>query len=822
MDNTNLYNFSFVDRVDSANKLSHILKDTSILPIIVGKHGVGKTYFIDNFFKKHINSKCIRITFDAEIAEHNGIGEFLGALDKINKTSFLKFFDLHYMSLVRLVGNYIIKNQFNDVSSLYNILQNTITLKTKDGSERSVAEVLYEYLLEHCSKEEIIIVFDNFHLCDTHSLFKLIPLIKKSLENKCNFRFIISLTLLENNTVKNILEEKIPREEIEILEFDSYLLFYEILIDILDISDIDKELVSKIYNYCEGNPQQLLNFMHKLDAAKALKYSDRDKKAKIIHKEAEKILSDDSTYIPLAELTIQQHFIIYVIIEFSVLVPFDLIGDIVNYVMSKTFFSSQWSEKSFLPEMFDLQRKGIIKLESKNSIRYVKMEHDLKLNFYKKEMENTQFFESINLYLFEYVSNNKNNRFLSENIDLLLAFHSYKGNITNWQTLNFDYGKKLYDKKDYINAAKVFARLTSFLDLFSASEILIFIESFYNSGNYTAALNNIKKMNECELAGENLYSFLCLKAKIYKFCLHQDEAERTVDQLLCLRNTQDDKLLNILSIEERVFANSSYNRQRSFNAYQKIKEEFKDNVKVKSIYGSFLKTSVEFYRGQLAQEDLNEAIRIAEQNNDLYELGAVYTNKGFDFFWQGKIDEALNIFQEAYNILIKVAEYEVSYPLNNMANCYIIMGDYERAIHHLKTALYWNKSDYVKITLKILLSYCSALTGECYNTDKDENFNYILNNLDSPKFADISIKIKANYLVGCIYEINGLNMYAKAYKDKAFKIAQNHDPQYLPYIWMTNYKKEIDTDIKKRLPNHKFKGFYSHSFDPWLVTLSHD
>lgn len=822
MDNTNLYNFSFVDRVDSSKKLSSILNKTSILPIIVGKHGVGKTYFLDNFLKKHINSKYIRITFDAEITEHNGLGEFLSALDKINKISFLKFFNLYYMSFVRLAGNNIIKNQFDDTSSLYNILQNTITLKTNDGNEKSVAEVLFEYLLTHYSKEEIIIVFDNFHLCDTHSLNNLIPLIKKSLEKKSNFRFIISLTLLENNIVKNRLEEEIPREEIEILEFDSYLLFYEILIDILDISDLDKGLVSKIYNYCEGNPQQLLNFMHKLDAAKALKYSDRDKKAKIIHKEAEKLLSEESTFIPLAKLSIQQHFIIYVIIEFSVLVPFDLIGDIVNYVMSKTFFASQWSEKTFIPEMLDLQNKGIIKLESKNSVRFVKMEHDLKLSFYKKEIENTNFFEFINLYLFEYVSNNKNNSLLSEDIDFLLAFHSYKGNITNWQTINFDYGKKLYDKKDYINAAKVFTRLTNFLDLFSASEILIFIESFYNSGNYTAALNNIKEINECELKDDNLYSFLCLKAKIYKFCLYQEEAERTVDQLLCLSNTQDEKMLNILSIEERVFANSSYNRQRAFNAYQKIKKEFKGNVKVESIYGSCLKTSVEFYRGQLAQDDLNEAIRIAKQNNDLYELGAVFTNKGFDFFWQGKIDEALSIFQDAYNILIKVAEYEVSYPLNNMANCYIILGDYESAIHHLKTALYWNKSYYVKITLKILLSYCLALTDECYNTDEDENFNYIIKNLDSPEFADISIKIKANYLVGCIYEIKGQNLYAKTYKEKAFKAAQNHAPQYLPYIWMTDYKKEIDTDIRKRLPNHKFKGFYSHSFDPWLVTLSHD
>lgn len=821
MNNTNLYDFPFVDRTESSKKLKYLLKKTSKLPLIVGKHGVGKTFFLENFFKKQPELKCIHITLDTEVREHNVIEELLVALDKTKKTSFLNFFNVNYTTVFRIIGKHVAED-FDNLPLLCKILENAITVRTKDGDEKSVAEVLFDYLLDLYSQEKILIVFDNFHLCDKTSLNKLIPLIKKSYEKGCNFRFIISITLTEDQTVKYMLEKSIPREEIEILEFNDFMFFYEILFDIFDISDKDKDLVSKIYEYCGGNPQQLLNLIHKLDAVKAIRYSDKHKRADINYEETKKLLCDDTTYIPLAEFTIQQHFIIYVIIEFGVLVPTNLLIDIVKYVMSKTAFALQIDENRFFPEVLDLHNKGIFTSETKNNINYVKMEHDLKLNYYKKEIEGLPFFDSINLYLFEYLSQNRDNIILLDNIDFLLTFHSYKGNVTNWQTLNFNYGKDLYDHKDYINAAKIFSRLTDFLNIFTVSEKLIFIESFYNSGEYVSACNIIKEIKENEFEKENLYSFLYLKAKVYKFCLYQEEAEKTINQILQLENLSEEKYLNALSLEERVFANSSSNRERAFEAYEKIKKEFNGNVKVESIYGSCLKTSVEFYRGKIAQNDLNTSIKIAEKYNDQYELGAIYTNKGFDLFWQGEIEEALNIFKNAYDILINVAEYEVSYPLNNIANCYIVMGDYENAIHNLKAALFWNKSDYVKITLRTLLAYCFAVTNESFNVDADDNFNFVLNNLNSPEFSDISVKIKVNYLIGCIYEITGNSIFADKYKEKAYKFAANHNPKYLPYIWMPEYNEEIALDIKKRLPIHKFNEFYKHPFDPWLVTLSHD
>ena len=632
MDNTNLYKFSFVDREESSKKLAYLLRNTSKLPLIVGKHGVGKTYFIDNFFKKNPNLKCICITFDAEVKEQNGIAKFLTTLEKDRPLSFFDYFSINYKAIFRIAGNQIVKKACDDFSVLCNVLKNAVSVKDKNGSEKSIAEVLIDYFLHTCIQEENIIVFDNFHLCDKSSLEIIIPIIKKSLEKNSHFQFVISLTLEENNIVKYALEESIPREEIEILEFNNFMYFYEILFDILDISDQDKELISKIYEYCNGNPQQLLNFIHKLDSGKALVYSDKHKRAEINHEKAKLLLCDNSVYMPFRNFSYQQKFILFVIIEFGILVPLDLLNEIVKYVMQKTFFCSQYSEETFFTEALDLLDKGIIKFIQKDNNQFVKMEHDLKLINYKKELKTIPLFETFYLYLYEYVSQNQT-LFLKDDINYLITFHGYKGNVTNWQISNYNYGKELFDKKDFINAAKIFARLKDSLNMFSFSEKLVITETFYNNGNYIDAKDIIEKIQEIEIDKSNSYSYLYLKAKVYKFCLKQKEAEKAIEQLLQLKDLSREEYIKILSLEERIFSNSSNNRQRAFEAYEKIKRFFYHDVKFEAIYGSCLKTSIEFYRGKLAQDDLQVSYEIAKKYGDKYELGAIFTTKEFVLLW---------------------------------------------------------------------------------------------------------------------------------------------------------------------------------------------
>ena len=131
------------------------------------------------------------------------------------------------------------------------------------------------------------------------------------------------------------------------------------------------------------------------------------------------------------------------------------------------------------------------------------MEHDLKLNYYKEEIKRNPFFAMVNHSFYKYVTNNKNN-FSESKFDFLVAIHSYKGEITNWQTYNYEYGKKLFDEKDFANAAIIFLRLKNCLDMFSVRELLVFIEAFYNSGKYHDANDIIDMLPEDDLE-EDMY-----------------------------------------------------------------------------------------------------------------------------------------------------------------------------------------------------------------------------------------------------------------------------------------------------------------------------
>ena len=408
MNNTDLYNFKFVDREDSYKTLEYIIDSTSRLPLIIGKHGVGKTYFIEYFIKKRTDLEFIKIEFKAEEKEQDALKKLLIALEEKSSLNFFDYFNINYKYIFRMIGNSVIEKISTNFSILYDILKNSITVKTNNGYEKSIAEILYDYLIQIAlGKEKIVIVHDNFHLCDKSSLDTLVPFIKKCLVNHCNFSFIISITSGENEFVKNRLEESIPREKIEILEFDNYLYFYEILFDILDIGDNDRAIVNKIHDFCGGNPEQLRSLLHKFEDTNALLYSEKSTRAKIDYNIANKILDENSVYIPISKLTFQQKFILYIIIEFGVLVPFDLINDMAGYVISKTPFITQYNKNLLIADLLDLLDKGIIVLCDLNNLKYIKMEHDLKFDYYKKALKYYPFFDSVSLHLFEYLSENK-------------------------------------------------------------------------------------------------------------------------------------------------------------------------------------------------------------------------------------------------------------------------------------------------------------------------------------------------------------------------------------------------------------------------------
>lgn len=206
-------------------------------------------------------------------------------------------------------------------------------------------------------------------------------------------------------------------------------------------------------------------------------------------------------------------------------------------------------------------------------------------------------------------------------------------------------------------------------------------------------------------------------------------------------------------------------------------------------------------------------------------LAETLTNKGFDLFWQGKIDDAEIEFNKSIVLLESLRIHEISYTLNNLANCFMMKGDYENAINTLKKALYFNESKYVDITVKNNLMICYAIIDDSlYEKYFFELEKYLEQNKDAE--LDISILLKVKYSLGFVQDYysnqnTALNNNGN-YTDEAISIANAYEQNTLPYLWFKDWKDEIDEDIERRLVGNYYNDFKNYRFEPWLLTITHD
>ena len=105
-------------------------------------------------------------------------------------------------------------------------------------------------------KEKLLIIFDDFSLCDEKSTDFIIEIILQLIDDD-NIKFIISTTPEELERRQNIqimLMEKLPLTPLSVEDFKDEVFFYEILYNIFDLENVDKALVTELFIKCEGNP----------------------------------------------------------------------------------------------------------------------------------------------------------------------------------------------------------------------------------------------------------------------------------------------------------------------------------------------------------------------------------------------------------------------------------------------------------------------------------------------------------------------------------------------------------------------------------------
>ncbi len=818
------FSFRFVDRDAETNALKAALSDTSCIPILYGVHGAGKTRFVKEFCETEYTDNYIYIELMEEQSSLGSIDRILTQIQNDVHKDFMEYLKTTLKTIVKVLGKQTI--DIHGIKTGVDFTSFAEIINPESRYEIGDKEVNASYLLNKYLKslQRKLIIIDNFHLCDQNAFTILLDVFKELIVSSDDggCRIVLSITETENNRAYRKLKEEINIHSIRLNEFDQCNLFFMILRGLFDIDEYDRPLIEDIFSYCGGNPRRLKEFLHILEEKGIMYLMDSSEKAQIKKEEVQIVLKDRFEYTAFILFPPMERCIISAITCFGEVLSGDNLQALSEYLYKCINRSKEPSNSEYIESLMALERLGIISPITKNNIVFWSMDHDLVFEFYKDEAEKNPFFHGIHGYMAEFTSQNQESlhkQGINElTLNAIYARHAHEGRCTNWESSVYNIGIRYLSTGNYVLAAKYFEKLddSNYPTFFNNEKYLTIAECMYFACEYQESEKYLKKLGA---EGANSFRYWHLKTKLDKVFLRQSEAESSVVKLLDFTNCGSDNYILALSMAERVFLNSPNKRKDAITYHNKILE-YESDSSLEHIVGRCLKTSIEYFRGEKAQKALEKAAVIAKKHGDCYDLGAIHTNRGFDFFWQGKITEAKDEFIKARDILREVCPAEMSYPLNNLANCHMIEGHFLSAMETFNLALLWNHSEYVSITTKALLLLCQAINGEDMARMKTEISK--MEAIADDSSSDISIRIKVNYILSRIHIICEDSIQAKALKDKAFAIAHEHDQLYLPYIWIPNYSDDIDKDMRTRVPPEKYPQMYKFEIDPWLVTLSHE
>lgn len=831
MTNVDLFDFTFVDRIEQKQKVTDTLNRKILKNIIwiYGQHGVGKSYFVNHVVKKVSKEFLVNIELKAEDQSINCMKHLLEEIDFVTKKSFVSFFQKNYKVISKLIQGVICSVVENttkiDINSLYeSVLDSGKIFIDNANQQQGSLKLITRYIDSILSTQNLLIVIDDFSLCDSRSFHLIMSLLQYySISQKENICFILCTSHDEEyNNVEYQLQEKVILEPVELKPFDDCKYFRDILITKFNLATTTPHTLKQIFEFCKGYPERLKTFIHMVYSKGGIIFSEQSDHADFNNKIVEDVIYTNCNEYIVKEMPYIQQLILLIIVEFQKILSLEMVIDLVNYLKIKNkFIITNFLNQDIIYAILDLKKDGILTIYHNNDNYFIKLEHDLKYYNFRMQFSKDPMMPKINGLFFEYIIENKDlflkQGFSEINIAELLAWHSYYGKVTNWIQYNLDFGYMQYQTENYESASEIFDRLSEYWHIFDNKQKLIIGNCFFHTGKYFSAKNILESVTQIEK--DQAYEFYLLLTQIDNLLFNKETAIKTIDNKLLLHCENDYQKLVALNLKQRILSNVRDKRHDAKKIFDEIKENVSSDIQNTAVYGRFLMGTIEFYRGSVAEEDLKQAEKIALNTNNQYLLATLYTNKGFHEFWQGNIGLAKQNFQESQNRLTSIRMHETSYPLNNLSVCYMMEGKVEEAINCLQMGLLLNRSKYVEITLKTLLMSCYAIQKKdsCFLLMKE-----LIDILNDTQITDISISLKIMYSVGFLYKCYGDIGQYDEYKEKAIDIALKYPPNALPFIWFKNYDTDIENYIYKNIDAEKYKFFHDFRFEPWLVTLNHD
>ena len=683
--------------------------------------------------------------------------------------------------------------------------------------------------IDKLTDKGMVFVIKNFSQCDESSM----AIISKVIISSVNSKFIISIDKSDFNNNTDLKYDFLYKAcviPIRIEKFTHYKYFVEMISDIFNFTKEDYNSIEHLFNICSGYPGELKQTLAEywINNSQTL-CNLTSKKIDFNYQEIIKCTYPKETTILskiMGENENMTQFILLFVVLINMAIPYSILIKLSESVLKQIHILRN---KESIDKIEEAVRSLLYKYQILNLSFFDKSaEQMVSLNnnivnidklYLEFEEKRGSIIPMLCSYIAQYLLANESAflNFVDQNIyNSKLSWLLWKAQWHGWEQKNLEIGIYFLKNNQISLAKNIFLRLEEYWDVFSIDERFLISSCFYSTGKYDLAEKAISKIPICQF---NNYNQFVLSAKIKNMNMKKLEAVNILTFMLENEKFSENKY-EILDLKQRFLSIIKGKRGAAKTIFDQLQNEF-DTKKIN--YCDFLISSMEFYRGVKVQKDFDILEAYYKRTNNQLMISELTVNRGFDLFWQGKISEAKSQFKESIKSLESVQIHEISYALNNYANCLMMEGNFEEAISSLKRAEIFNASQYTDIVLKTHLMVCYIIEDDPQYLELYkylEDFLIQNENLD----MDISIYLKVYYSLGFVQHFkNGpAKNFKPDYTKKAIELAETSDSTVLPYIWFKNWKNEVEEDICRRVNRNQYSAYFNYRFEPWLLTITHD
>lgn len=806
MNTTELFDFHFVDRSIERNALNSFMSNTEEVSLwIKGERGFGKTEFFNYGLKQQSNFELCY--FDVKINKNSAeiISDFIIELQKhcnLDFMSLLKEKYKHFYSSIYLKTKEITSELFPQIINIASIILDTgYYAVTFSDENKNPVDIINDYITLIVSKKKFCLCIDNFSRCDVEVAQIFFQIIKKFITNS-NFKSCI-ITTSEDLTceLKDAILHNLPWTDIKINKLGKFDYFFQILNPIFVMDDFSDEDMNYIYQKCKGSPKKLSTIISKLLEKNGITLFPNGKST--INKEILfSILQADHVKFDENDFTPEQKWVIFSYLCLTEQITIQQLKDLALYISKKCLLYQAYNEEVFSRVLLGLIENNILAYGIKDQIS---THHDLDYIELMDILNSSPIKNLFSQYAYEFLLTYNDH----PEREKLICHHAYIAQVSNWQILNFRYGKKLYKERLFYDAHKVFSCLSDCYSKLSYVKMLLIAITTYETGNYHLAMQQFNLIDPAKLQFKQLkYNYFFYIGKTYNNIGKTEQAIKYLQHALNEVNENSKEYVQTLNVLHMYCFEIPKRLNQAKDIFIKIQTTYKDLWPHE--WANTMRGCQNFLDDKTSLIILEEADTIL---NDKLEKAYLKTTKGFVLVKQNQLELAEKQFSDASNTIKKLKIHEFSYAANNLAICYMMKRNYIAAKQILLEALFWNRTNYGELVLNTHLMICSLYLdskSECCSyydfLKKYMENNNILDPIANRKIY-INLAITSSRLGNLIAE--------KAYYEKAKTYIANSSSEWRYYI-LTNqidkaHRIEPDAEYQKIL-----------DFDPWFLIYAHD